>query len=101
MREIISNIIRHAKATRVDVVTKLITGRAGPICLIEVRDNGIGLELDYRKGNGLTNICARMTEIGGKASFDTLSVGNEADAQKLDSDTVGMRVSLELPISPL
>ena len=101
MREIISNIIRHAKATRVDVVTKLITGRAGPICLIEVRDNGIGLELDYRKGNGLTNISARMTEIGGKASFNTLSVGNEADAQKLDSDTGGMRVSLELSISPL
>ena len=101
MREITSNIIRHAKATRVDVVTNLITDSAGSVCLVDVHDNGIGLEVAHRKGSGLTNIDARMTEIGGKVSFNTASLCNEAVAPRLQEETSGTRVSLEFPISPL
>ena len=91
MREIASNIVRHAKATRVEVNAKLIADPANPICHIDVCDNGIGLDIDHKKGNGLTNIVSRMTEIGGTAVFRAPT--------SLDTPS-GMKVTLELPLPP-
>ena len=101
MREITSNIIRHANATRVQVVTTLTAGEAGLVCTVDVTDDGIGLDVDHRKGSGLTNIVARMTEIGGRATFNARELGCEAIPPKSCSVKNGMRVSLEFPISPL
>jgi two-component system, NarL family, sensor histidine kinase DevS len=91
MREITSNIIRHANATRVEILAELIVGDAKPFCRIEVFDNGIGLAADKRKGNGLVNIAARVTEIEGSVTFvDPISTTHQS----------GTRIALKIPLPP-
>jgi two-component system, NarL family, sensor histidine kinase DevS len=92
MREIASNIIRHAQATRVDITTQLSTVTVRQVCHISICDNGIGLAPEHKKGNGLTNIVARMAEIGGSVTFTN---GTCAPEPK------GLCIKLELPLSPL
>jgi two-component system, NarL family, sensor histidine kinase DevS len=92
MREIASNIIRHAQATRVDITTQLSTDSVHQVCYISICDNGIGLAPEHKKGNGLTNIVARMAEIGGSVTFTN---GTCAPEPK------GLCIKLELPLSPL
>jgi two-component system, NarL family, sensor histidine kinase DevS len=91
MREITSNIIRHAKATHVEVTVQMVIDTGAPVLHIEVCDNGIGLEAGHRKGNGLANITARVTEIGGAVLFDKAT---------FEPSTRGTRVTFNLPLSP-
>lgn len=68
LREIVSNILRHSGATRVDVVTTVDSGQLR----IDIADNGVGLEgpsCMRRHGNGLRNIENRMAELGGTYFF--------------------------------
>ena len=73
MQEIISNILKHSKATEVDIV---ITVKKTELVIV-VSDNGIGLDPDERKkakGNGLNNIYSRIKLINGKVEYmDTIS----------------------------
>lgn len=92
MREIASNIIRHAQATRVDITTELSADPAHQVCHINICDNGVGLGPEHKKGNGLTNIVSRMAEIGGSVTFT-----NGTFAKELK----GLCIKLELPLSPL
>jgi two-component system, NarL family, sensor histidine kinase DevS len=92
MREIASNIIRHAKATRVDITTQLSTVTVRQVCHISICDNGVGLAPEHKKGNGLTNIVARMAEIGGSVTFTNSTCAPEPK---------GLCIKLELPLSPL
>ncbi|MEU7853986.1 GAF domain-containing protein [Nonomuraea sp. NPDC049141] len=60
LREALSNVVRHAKASKADVAVEVAEGR---LTLI-VQDNGIGLPADGRR-SGLRNLEDRATCLGG------------------------------------
>lgn len=60
-REALSNVARHARASRVDVV---ISVRDGALVL-QVDDDGVGLP-PVRRNSGLANLGSRADELGGE-----------------------------------
>ncbi|MDT4892482.1 MAG: hypothetical protein QOE97_1517 [Pseudonocardiales bacterium] len=64
--EALSNSIRHAQASRVDILVRV----AGDELLLQVTDDGRGLPAD-RHESGLANLRRRATDLGG-----TMSVGS-------------------------
>lgn len=85
LRELVSNAIRHASATRVSIRTEI----RGDRLHTDVCDDGVG----YRGesvGNGLTSVRFRVRELGGTASFEGTNAGTH------------VRVELPLPgVQPL
>ena len=68
LREALSNVARHAKASRVDVTIE-IGGRGagrkdGESAILRVRDYGIGIN-DVVKRSGLRNLADRANQLGG------------------------------------
>ncbi len=61
LRESLSNVSRHAKASNVDVVVAVGDGRVG----LSVADDGIGVTLAPAAGHGLENMTARADALGG------------------------------------
>jgi NarL family two-component system sensor histidine kinase LiaS len=67
-QEALSNIARHARATRVAVY---LTAGGGRLHLM-IRDNGAGFDLEkQRRGMGIGNMFARAAEIGGALEVDS------------------------------
>jgi signal transduction histidine kinase len=66
MRELINNILNHAKA---DEVHLRATVQEGKGFIVTIRDNGRGFQTDSAAGNGLNNIRHRMQELGGQARW--------------------------------
>lgn len=65
VRESLSNVARHARASRVKV-----TVAVGPTTLrFTVRDDGVGIPPVGRRGNGLVNLRARAERHGGSCTF--------------------------------
>lgn len=65
LKEIINNAVKHSNAT--DIVIRIFK-TADFKLIIEVKDNGHGFDLEsalINGGSGLTNIAARVKEIGG------------------------------------
>ena len=62
LREALSNVARHAKATRVDV-TADVDGTG--LLTLRIVDNGIGIGLQTRR-SGLLNLANRAEELGGE-----------------------------------
>ncbi|MEU8384325.1 GAF domain-containing sensor histidine kinase [Streptosporangium sp. NPDC048865] len=60
LREALSNVVRHAKASRVDVSVELGEGRL----VLVVADDGVGLPSDGRR-SGLRNLQDRAESLGG------------------------------------
>jgi signal transduction histidine kinase len=61
LREALSNVARHARATKVEVTVAV----EGDVCLL-VTDNGLGPPADDApRGNGLRNMTARAELLGG------------------------------------
>ena len=81
VREILSNVARHAKAQEVAVAVALREGRT---VVLTVEDDGVGFDPStVKRGDGLTNIEERAAGIGGrfeiterhpKGTIHTLSV---------------------------
>jgi two-component system sensor histidine kinase DesK len=65
LREAITNVHRHAQATRVDV--DLATGEAN--VTLTVRDNGRGGVVT--RGNGLVGMAERLAGVGGSLAIDS------------------------------
>lgn len=78
-KEALANVIKHAKASAVDVSFTVDNGRV----VLDLRDNGIGLDGGRVSGRGLPNMKNRAGEMGGSIA--------------VTSDN-GTRVRLELPI---
>jgi signal transduction histidine kinase len=66
LREALTNAARHARATELDVQART----DGTAVLLEVADNGVGMEPSARRRNGLTMMSRRAEELGG-----TLRIG--------------------------
>jgi PAS domain S-box-containing protein len=69
-QEALTNISRHAKATKVDIaVTKV-----GDVLSIEVRDNGCGIskeELNHSKSYGLVSMSERALQLGATLAINS------------------------------
>ena len=61
LNEALSNVARHARASRVDVRVVADATRL----TIHVIDDGIGVSSDVHRGNGLDNMAARAAYLGG------------------------------------
>ena len=73
LREALSNVVRHAGASRVDVTVEVSLGNLH----VEVRDNGVGLPpAVQRSGRGLTNMGRRAEGLGGSMSLSPGPGGN-------------------------
>ena len=67
-KEMVTNAVRHSKATQLDVIIKY---EGGDIKVV-VQDDGQGLDIDrVKKGNGLVNIHKRAEQINGEISLKT------------------------------
>jgi signal transduction histidine kinase len=64
LREALSNIARHARATRIDVLLRV----TGADVLVEVRDDGCGPG-GASRSSGLTNLRRRAVDLGGRMGF--------------------------------
>jgi signal transduction histidine kinase len=65
LREGLSNVARHAQASRVDIVVA-VDGGAGHEILLRITDDGIGPpSADQPRGHGLDNMAARAEARGG------------------------------------
>ncbi|MBS1634945.1 MAG: tetratricopeptide repeat protein [Bacteroidetes bacterium] len=67
VKESLQNIVKHARATRVDLSVKADEHGLEII----ITDNGIGMDLQSltAKGNGLRNIQTRATAVGGRSDI--------------------------------
>ncbi|MGY1636867.1 CHASE3 domain-containing protein [Geodermatophilus sp. SYSU D00742] len=63
LQESLSNVARHARATRADVSLRVRDG----LLELTVRDDGVGVDSASPRGNGLTNLHARAQRLGGEA----------------------------------
>jgi signal transduction histidine kinase len=73
LREALSNVVRHAQASRVDVQLRVADG----FVVAVVRDDGIGAGAHQRPGGqGLANLQQRAAELGG-----TLDLGSVVDGR--------------------
>lgn len=63
VQEALSNTLRHAKATKMDIVLQ----RRGDSVRLGIRDNGVGFDPQTKKhaSYGMVNMEERVTEIGG------------------------------------
>jgi signal transduction histidine kinase len=67
LREILSNVVRHSGATKVDIELSINDA------LIEVivRDNGVGFNPSVGSGRGVRNLTSRARELGGDCTIDS------------------------------
>ncbi|MEQ8525690.1 triple tyrosine motif-containing protein [Gracilimonas sp.] len=67
-KEMVTNAVRHSKATQLDVIMKY---EDGDLKLV-IQDNGEGMDVDIvRKGNGLVNIHKRAEQLNANISLKT------------------------------
>jgi signal transduction histidine kinase len=68
LQESLSNITRHAQATRVDIELY----RDGPRFYLQIKDNGVGMK-DHKKMNsfGLVGMKERVSMLGGEFKIDS------------------------------
>ena len=63
--EALTNVTRHAHATRCSVRIHLDHGLD-----VDVRDDGVGLPEGWRTGVGIASMRERVTELGGKLEIE-------------------------------
>lgn len=69
LREALSNVLRHARATRVDITVS----HSGSELVLKIVDNGSGPSPGRSGGNGLKNMDRRALALGGKFQLTPLS----------------------------
>lgn len=73
LKELVSNIIRHAQADRVQLDIHYLADTLQ----VRIRDNGRGFDIRRSKGNGLNNIESRATEIAASVYCKSDQTGTE------------------------
>ncbi len=86
IQEALTNVFRHADATRIDVVLEpadrlsaATRGRRGSV-LVRVRDNGSGLLRDHKRGHGLVGMRERVLALGGTVTVTSADGGVTVEA---------------------
>ncbi|MGJ4803130.1 ATP-binding protein [Luteimonas sp. SDU82] len=68
-QEALTNVARHAQATRVDVEVEVEEGADGPLLVLRVSDDGRGLDAARPSGLGLVTMRERATQLGGSITI--------------------------------
>ena len=68
VQEALTNIARHSHARTCRV--RISVDRAGGALTLEVRDDGVGMPEDHRAGVGLSSMCERAEELGGRCDVE-------------------------------
>lgn len=77
VQEALTNVFRHAGASRVDItVAPAAGGKVGAAVTVSVRDNGEGLPSDYKQGFGLTGMQERVQALGGTMTVTSSRQGS-------------------------
>ncbi|MEK4739808.1 histidine kinase [Bacillus mycoides] len=71
LREAVTNVVKHSKATRCTVCVVELQGEL----ILKVEDNGIGLEEQNHDGNGIRGMKERIALIDGLVELDTVNPG--------------------------
>jgi signal transduction histidine kinase len=95
--EAITNVIKHAGATRVEVAARVDSALSAMV--LEVRDDGVGFaaqasETGQVRGRGVANISQRAQLVGGRVEWRSLSDENEQGSRA--NGTV-MRLQIPMP----
>ncbi|CAN5148433.1 hypothetical protein BH11PSE10_BH11PSE10_07640 [soil metagenome] len=69
VQEALSNIVQHARASRVRFTTRVEAG--GQTVSLVIADNGCGMPVELRQGQGLCNMRKRAQRIGAAISWAT------------------------------
>ena len=86
IQEALTNVFRHARATRVDIAVEPAapgrtgTGETGAI-MVSVRDNGAGLPADHKQGFGMLGMRERVLALGGTMTVASTNQGVTVEAQ--------------------
>jgi signal transduction histidine kinase len=79
VQELVSNVLKHAKATELSIGVTRAPGRLSVV----VSDNGVGFDPGYVSGGiGLSNVRSRATAIGATVQVDsTLGKGTTVSVE--------------------
>ncbi len=83
LNELLSNVERHAAASRADVHVQVTSTTV----TVEVVDNGKGIDLQDSRGFGLSNLAKRAAVLGGELTHES------------GTDGAGTRVSWSVPLA--
>ena len=80
IQEALTNVFRHARATRVDIASsRRRPGRREPprpeAIMVSVRDNGAGLPADHKQGFGMIGMRERVLALGGSMTVASTKPG--------------------------
>ena len=67
LAEALSNVVKHAGASEVEVSLSQEDGRLGLV----IRDDGCGFDLDRPRGLGLTGLSDRLATVGGSVIINS------------------------------
>ena len=70
-QEALTNVARHAGATRVEVEVEVEDGDRGPLLVLRVSDDGRGFDAAHPAGLGLVTMRERATQLGGSVTIAT------------------------------
>jgi two-component system sensor histidine kinase UhpB len=79
VQEALTNVFRHADASRVEVTVEPAPGQ-GRCVLVRVSDDGGGLPPDHRLGLGLTGMRERVLALGGAVTVASTDSGVTVEA---------------------
>ena len=71
IKEAVNNAVKYSQATEVNINAALQNN----MVIINVKDNGVGMQLNAKLGNGMSNMQKRVTELNGK--FEIVSEPNK------------------------
>jgi two-component system sensor histidine kinase UhpB len=85
IQEALTNVFRHARATRVDIaVEPAATRQTGAVeteaIIVSVRDNGAGLPADHKQGFGMLGMRERVLALGGTMTVASTNHGVTVEA---------------------
>lgn len=83
--EALTNVARHAAASRCDIVLRL---GEGPVLELSVTDDGIGIGEDVTAGVGMLSVRERAAELGGVCSVGCPAGGGTVVRVRLPLDAV-------------
>jgi len=79
LQELITNIIKHARANQVSVWMGISDHPHGQECWLSVADNGIGFDTTASPGRGLGNLKRRAEAVGGSIKLTSQGKGTIAE----------------------
>jgi two-component system sensor histidine kinase UhpB len=81
IQEALTNVFRHARATRVDITVEPAAGTSETeAIMVRVRDNGAGLAADHKQGFGMIGMRERVLALGGTMTVASTNHGVTVEA---------------------